>query len=66
MYCQKCLRPFCNEDPAYEVQFGFVWVESRKERPPLGFWEDSYIGLFHGPCLNLPERQNDEVPACGK
>jgi hypothetical protein len=53
--CERCGEEFGYEDPAYDVTFGFVYPEGSPIRNLL----DADIGLFHGRCLNLPERQND-------
>lgn len=59
--CQGCNRPLRDEDPVYEVRFGFVYIGGREGRRLGEFQEDSRAGLFHGRCLGLPERQNECV-----
>lgn len=60
--CERCKSKFTNEDPVYEVRFGFLFLEEQFVPTRADFAEDSYTGLFHGPCLGLRERSNECPP----
>ncbi len=60
--CQRCNRPLDDEDPVYEVRFGFVYIDQHRGERIGEFQADSDTGLFHGQCLGLPERQNECHP----
>ena len=60
--CQRCNRPLDDEDPVYEVCFGFVYIDQHRGEKIGEFQADVETGLFHGQCLQLPERQNECYP----